>query len=566
MDPPSTASVYSFSDIPLLDTLFDVQKLSQHIGRTESAETSYNNELSITDSSHPVMVMVRKVADLAAARRDQVSGSVFYASVIRFLYTVCQSFPSVYLSTVIGALDYLDRPTPSFYTPTGAPSCLLLLPLELLDRIFSHVSWGNLLRSRVTCRRWCQVATRFTHAHLVLRLSPDWQVAIVNAGGLASLMDEYALAQYMAMTYFVVYWGIAPYVLSVSYMNWPCLRVCFFYHLLPNVKEFVCMSDGCSHRNVSTVSTPFMLPPSIDTVRLVKCSMQYHSIERMLRSLECLHTLELRGVLHGHVPLPEYNEEHGYRLALWRHDNLPPAALSHLPPSTLRHLILDFPADDVHPITWLPSSNHPYNRLYAQIFQSKDLTEALTIRRVRDGMFPIRLHFDRITSMEIVVGRTMLPTQTDMWSVLTSLVTLKVLICKKNPQYLSEINVTLQPLAMLKHLTVVFSIRDTARALRTASTWSSRRRSDLDSTLALVFMFDKSSRGTLPNYLDRQAMPSVIEGTGSSSRVSFKGKMRLDLVGDRESFVSGTDKMYARSVASYVGMDTTVLLDGEVEG
>ncbi len=247
------------------------------------------------------MVMVRKVSDLAAAHCDQFSGSVYYASVIRFLYTVCQAFPSVYLSTMIGAIDYLDHPVHSVHPPTGTPSYLFLLPLELLDHIFCYIPWEDLLRSCVTCRQWCQVATRFTHVHLVLCLSPDWQVAIVNTGGFASLMDEYALAQYMAMTYFIIYWGIAPYVLSVSYVNWPCLRVCFFYHLLPNVTEFICVSAGCSHRNISSVSTPFLLPPSIETVRLVKCTMQHHSVERMLRQLKCLHTLELRGLLHGHV-------------------------------------------------------------------------------------------------------------------------------------------------------------------------------------------------------------------------------------------------------------------------
>lgn len=129
-------------------------------------------------------------------------------------------------------------------------------------------------------------------------------------------------------------------------------------------------------------------------------------------------------------PLPKYSKEHGFRSALWRHDNLPRSALSILLPPTLRHLTINFSADDVHPINWLPSSNHPYDRLYAQMFKTKDLTDALALRQVQDGMFPIQLRFDRITSMEIVVGCTMLPTQTDMWSVLTSLVTLKVNMCE----------------------------------------------------------------------------------------------------------------------------------------
>ncbi len=223
--------------------------------------------------SHPIIVLVHKVADLALACHDQISGSMFYASVIRFLYTVCQAFPSMYLSTFTGKFDYLDLPVTVFHVSNTVPSGLLLLPIEILDYIFHFMPWADLLHSCITSRRWCQVATRFTHAHLALCLSPDWQVTIVNAGGLVSLMDEYALAQYVVITYFVIYCGIVLYVLSISYMNWPCLRVCFFYHLLPNVIEFICTSNGCTYHNVLTISTPFLLPPSVIMVRLLKCSM-----------------------------------------------------------------------------------------------------------------------------------------------------------------------------------------------------------------------------------------------------------------------------------------------------
>lgn len=96
----------------------------------------------------------------------------------------------------------------------------------------------------------------------------------------------------------------------------------------------------------------------------------------------------------------------------------------------MRHLTIDFSADDVHPINWLPDVNRPYDQLYMQMFKTKDLTDALALQRVRDGLFPVQLRLDNVTSMEIVVGRTTLPTQTDMWSVLTSLVTLKVVMCE----------------------------------------------------------------------------------------------------------------------------------------
>lgn len=251
--------------------------------------------------SHPVTVLIWKVADLASVRRSKGAGSVFYASVIRFLYTICQAFPSIYLSTVINSLDYLDLPSAiiDFVGPSSAG--LLFLPLEIIDYIFRFVPQMELLRTRLTCRRWCQIATRLTHVHLVLWLSPDWQVSLSKAGGVFPLMDEYALAQYVAVTYFVVYWGIEPYVLSVTYINWLCLCVCFFYHLLPNVSEFMCRSEGCAPRNITSISTPFILPPLVMSVRLFKCSLKYHALERLCRRLLRLDTLELSGVLYGHM-------------------------------------------------------------------------------------------------------------------------------------------------------------------------------------------------------------------------------------------------------------------------
>ncbi len=221
--------------------------------------------------SHSVMVLIWKVTNLATTYRNVIVGSVFYVSVVCFLYTVCQAFPGVYLSTVVNSLSYLNHPSLSL--DIVIPSCagLLFLPLKLLDHIFCFVPCMDLLHIWMTCRCWCQITTQFTHIHLMLWLSPNWQISLLNAGGFNTIMDEYALAQYIAVAYFVIYWDISLYVLSITYMNWPCLRVCFFYHLLPNVTEFVCKSEGCMHHDIMSISTLFVLPPLVTTMRSSVC-------------------------------------------------------------------------------------------------------------------------------------------------------------------------------------------------------------------------------------------------------------------------------------------------------
>lgn len=124
--------------------------------------------------------------------------------------------------------------------------------------------------------------------------------------------------------------------------------------------------------------------------------------------------------------MPEYIKEHGDHLALWRQEYLsqePP-----YPMSPVWHFIIDFSADDFHPVNWLLLSTQRYDRLYAQMFRSQEFLDALAEHHVQEGVFPLQLRFNWIRLMELVVGRTMMPHEVDMWSVLSSLNMLKVVL------------------------------------------------------------------------------------------------------------------------------------------
>ncbi len=97
--------------------------------------------------------------------------------------------------------------------------------------------------------------------------------------------------------------------------------------------------------------------------------------------------------------------------------------------STLRHVVLDFSADDFHPVTLQPMTSLPHDVLYAQLFRSTTFQNALTRCMARPDVLPLRLRLDQVTLMEVVVGHIMSLYQSDMWSVLHSLVTLKVTLC-----------------------------------------------------------------------------------------------------------------------------------------
>lgn len=136
----------------------------------------------------------------------------------------------------------------------------------------------------------------------------------------------------------------------------------------------------------------------------------------------------------------------------------------------------------------------------------------------------------------------------------------------KNPRFLPDVNVVLCPLTCLKHLTIVFGVMDIARALRTAATWSSIRRTDSDSTFRLCFNFRNASRGSLPYQLDRDHLLAVLEGYSAGCHVPFKGKMIFNLLGDVQVDISSLDVSHAHKLAASAGVDTIVWINGEVHG
>lgn len=247
-----------------------------------------------------MLVLVKKIADMASRHANERVLSIFYASLIHFLYSVYHAFPCLQVVSVVPSISGMCWSHQPVFV-SGSTVCMMSLPEEIIELIFCFVPVPALVSSRSTSRTWCRLATRFTHVSLIFRLPPDWQVGLEIAGGSVDLMEEYAVVLYAAVSYFISRWDLASYVLSVSFENWPRLAVCFFYHLFPNVVAFSCRSTQCAPHNITAIMSPFTLPPSIRSVSLTKCSLKDYSIERAVRMAGSLEVLELRGVLHGYV-------------------------------------------------------------------------------------------------------------------------------------------------------------------------------------------------------------------------------------------------------------------------
>lgn len=126
-------------------------------------------------------------------------------------------------------------------------------------------------------------------------------------------------------------------------------------------------------------------------------------------------------------PFLDFDQSSPHSLNLWHHHHL--LHDTHPLMSTLCHIVLDFSTDDFHLVTLQPMTSLPHDVLYAQLFRGTALQNAMTRCMARPDVLSLCLRLDQVTLMEVVVGHTMSLYQSDMWSVLHLLITLKVTLC-----------------------------------------------------------------------------------------------------------------------------------------
>ncbi|KAK0435845.1 hypothetical protein EV421DRAFT_1908341 [Armillaria borealis] len=147
------------------------------------------------------------------------------------------------------------------------------------------------------------VATRWSHRHLRLRLPEEWMMGQFreHAGISIAVEEEYLTTSEVALFCFIVRWGLMDVVHSFRFDNWPELRVCFFFHLLPTLQEVRVTSIDSLFHSYTKINFPYMLLSSVLSVLLRGCIFDSHSLELMLHPCQILDHLSLQSVYGGHI-------------------------------------------------------------------------------------------------------------------------------------------------------------------------------------------------------------------------------------------------------------------------
>ncbi|PBK59901.1 hypothetical protein ARMSODRAFT_1070889 [Armillaria solidipes] len=251
------ATVGSFGVVEYLD-LIDL------IGRVE-ADFSFPDIIdAYNDGSHPYFRYQASVLALSDA-----DGEKFYASMLGIICHFECKYPQAVMSeTSLPRYGSLLSAGVLHHDPDP-------LPLEILERIMLLCAQKERLVSR---SYWA------------------------NGPECKKDAELYAFAREFVAVYIAYKWRFPAWVRSVSYVNWPATPVPFFYRVFPHVESVVYHGKTCRLRNYPVIQYPQILPPSILSLRIVRCSLKGHSVEYLLAMCRSIRSIALHSVYYGHIP------------------------------------------------------------------------------------------------------------------------------------------------------------------------------------------------------------------------------------------------------------------------
>lgn len=116
-----------------------------------------------------------------------------------------------------------------------------------------------------------------------------------------ALFEMYTMESEMALCIFLVWYELLDLVVSVRYLNWRIRPCCFFLYLLRNVRTVAIENDPCTLHTVIDILYPFLLPPMVQHLTLLRCRLLEHSIEGLLSPSTTLISLVVSSVQHSYM-------------------------------------------------------------------------------------------------------------------------------------------------------------------------------------------------------------------------------------------------------------------------
>ncbi|KAK0495511.1 hypothetical protein EDD18DRAFT_1353965 [Armillaria luteobubalina] len=329
------------------------------------------------------------------------SGRTFYSSLLDVIRDIQNLYPDL-----LAPEGYTVTNT-SFHVVAFRPSHPNVFPLEILDTICSFVPRPQLLLLRYVSRSWCAGASRYTHSAICLRLRPDWRATFLTKGGDMRDTLIFALAVELAVAFVSRRWSFSVVVTSVCHANWPALYIPFYYNLFTNVRTVDISGSGCP-RHYTPVSSPYVLPPTVTSLSISRCTFQGHSVEAMLSRCDSVSYLSLSSVSFGHILGPNDMPEPIPTFMKWRTDfgleTFLKDSIVCPPVPSLREVRIVFP-DHMEPCLSLYLDQYGTPPILFELFPCPAYPLGVDKYLRESDIYPLRLHTGSVTKLTLRVGR-----------------------------------------------------------------------------------------------------------------------------------------------------------------
>ncbi|KAK0472916.1 hypothetical protein EDD18DRAFT_1117933 [Armillaria luteobubalina] len=479
--------------------LLEYKALTDLVNRVE-ADLSFTDIIeTYNNGTHPYFKYLSSILALSDADGDSFCGAMM---------RILQRFENKYPQAVV---SNIALPSASMPESTGERSTLRgRLPQELLERIMSFCS---------------------TYDLKVSRMNTDWQFWVCTSEGKKNA-ELYAFAAECVVFYIASKWRFSRWVVSVSYFDWPSTPATFFYHAFPNVRSVVFHGKSCRLRNFPVIGFPRILPPSIHSLRIIRCSLRGHSVEYLLSMCRNIRSVSLHSVYYGHVISPfarlsDTGDARSWLTMLGVFPTSPTGQFEYAPPS-VRRLDLHFP-DDPAPIRSTATDLRGTPPLLFQLFPEDPCASEQFYFLWDDKAFPVRLRSTVIDELEV------------RWTPHMAFVFPRVVRCTGNN--LSTLSMffpttkhmrdtytfCLREFDVLACLRVEVNARDVSHVLSSCSTWSSECRLQSGSVLAVVIYHATGPLLQTLDAIDVVAFSSVLCANKLNRQHSLHGRFQLSL-------------------------------------
>ncbi|KAK0482477.1 hypothetical protein IW261DRAFT_1562166 [Armillaria novae-zelandiae] len=451
---------------------------------------------------------------------------------------------------------------PSFSWDTALSASFMEFPDELKMAVFDVVPHSDLLTLRLVNKRLWALITPIMHSRLRFRMPPSGWSAFEER---STMVYEWAAAVEILGAIFIDEAWFP--VVSVTFQSWPMSQYCFFKFLKNAVVTSVAITG---HRYpllfFPHIPYPFMLPPTVKSLVVTRCSLTCHSLLGLLSPGTMLESLEFDRVDDGFVitPVnPTWTDVHDWR-ELNGLSSYCQSLVQNPPPASLQRLKISFApvirpvVEDGEPST-LYQPTFMQHLFVSQLFRVPQSQPIFKLYLQNNETFPVHLRLCSLVELDLCLGSFLYRYVRWGWSEMSeSLTTLTIWACDVEASEYGNGHLPLAGLMSLKHVKLVAPVSSIHCMLWSVMTWTSPAKESSSATLGITVCVDRLSRWDFPRELSEMFLQHILLSTRYTEYHHFGGSVHISIASTLPRPVLAEEVKYLTRICNDLACDESV--------